>query len=400
MDFMDIFTSIMNHTIDIALKKNLTSEGSISSEIYPLVKDLPIPSYYIPPAITKATAMVKNYRKSVRREEMKTKRKKNGGSKPDNESKQKPGKTKVPHVDRRMLASHYGFRISDDNIIIPASTERYGREHETIMLNRHVSSLINRNGIHARSFTLTPDVLSISIERFPETIECDSTAGIDRNLRNVTVGNELHQESYDLSEIVRIKRRYRNRASHPMRNDRRIQQKIREKYGRRERNRVNAILHEKSKEIVDAGISYREAPVLEDIRHINRMTYRGDRTGPGHRHLMHSSFPYGRLASMIKYKAEWEGLPVIQLTRQETYGTSSRCSECGSYTRKSGRMLYCESCDIWINRDINACISQAKRGRTRLVRSLLREKGPPVEAVNQSKDGEQMAGSHTPSTGS
>ena len=35
-------------------------------------------------------------------------------------------------------------------------------------------------------------------------IECDSTAGIDRNLRNVTVGNELHQESYDLSEIVKI----------------------------------------------------------------------------------------------------------------------------------------------------------------------------------------------------
>ena len=114
----------------------------------------------------------------------------------------------------------------------------------------------------------------------------------------------------------------------------------------------------------------------------------------------HRRFPYGRLASMIKYKAEWEGLPVIQLTRHETYGTSSRCSECGSLTRKSGRMLHCESCHIWINRDINACISQAKRGRTRLVRSLLREKGPPVEAVNQSKDGEQMAGSHIPSTGS
>ena len=131
-----------------------------------------------------------------------------------------------------------------------------------------------------------------------------------------------------------------------------------------------------------------------------RMAYRGDRTGPDHRHLMHSSFPYGRLASMIKYKAEWEGLPVIQLTRQETYGTSSRCSECGSYTRKSGRMLHCESCDIWINRDINACISQAKRGLTRLVRSLLMEKGPPAEAVNQFKDGEQMAGSHILSTGS
>ena len=33
----------------------------------------------------------------------------------------------------------------------------------------------------------------------------------------------------------------------------------REKYGRRERNRTNAILHEKSKEIVNACISGREA---------------------------------------------------------------------------------------------------------------------------------------------
>ena len=141
-------------------------------------------------------------------------------------------------------------------------------------------------------------------------------------------------------------------------------------------------------------------PVLSPLYVILFMCLMSSSTGPDHRHRMHSSFPYGRLASMIKYKAEWEGLPVIQLTRQETYGTSSRCSECGSLTRKSGRMLHCESCDIWINRDINACISQAKRGRTRLVRSLLREKGPPVEAVNQSKDGEQMAGSHIPSTGS
>ncbi len=62
-------------------------------------------------------------------------------------------------------------------------------------------------------------------------------------------------------------------------------------------------------------------------------------------------------------------------------------------------MLYCESCAIWINRDINACISQAKRGLTRLVRSLLMEKGPPVEAVNQFKDGGADGGKSYPING-
>ena len=43
------------------------------------------------------------------------------------------------------------------------------------------------------------------------------------------------------------------------------------------------------------------------------MTYRGDGSGPEHRHLMHSEFPYERLASMIEHKAERESLPVIHL---------------------------------------------------------------------------------------
>ena len=63
---MKIFTGITNVAMDTALEKNLTSENAISAEVYPLVKDLPIPTYYIPPAITRAIAMVKGYRRSLR----------------------------------------------------------------------------------------------------------------------------------------------------------------------------------------------------------------------------------------------------------------------------------------------------------------------------------------------
>ena len=97
------------------------------------------------------------------------------------------------------------------------------------------------------------------------------------------------------------------------------------------------------------------------------------------------------LASQIMYKGAWEGLPVIELTRKETRNTSMECSICGSMTRiDHDRILKCDSCSLEIDRDVNACINIASRGQTRLKRS---NKGLPVEAVKQSKDVEQMAGS-------
>jgi len=35
-------------------------------------------------------------------------------------------------------------------------------------------------------------------------VECTSTVGVDRNLRNLTVGNDEETRRYDLSETVRI----------------------------------------------------------------------------------------------------------------------------------------------------------------------------------------------------
>ncbi|MCL5786509.1 MAG: transposase [Candidatus Thermoplasmatota archaeon] len=89
---------------------------------------------------------------------------------------------------------------------------------------------------------------------------------------------------------------------------------------------------------------------------------------------------------MIQYKSAWEGLPIIKLSRSETRGTSILCAVFGLRTEDHGRMLHCMNCNTWKGRDVNACINQTKRGRTRLERSFREEKGPPGEAVKQFKD--------------
>ncbi len=222
-------------------------------------------------------------------------------------------------------------------------------------------------------------------------MECTTTVGVDRNLRNATVGNEDHHEVHDLSEVVEIKQRYRKKKSRFHRNDRRIQKKIALKYGKRERNRTMQIIHETSKAIVKDAVKNKEMIVLENIKGLINITKKGDRRGTNYRFLLKNAFPYGMLASQITYKADWEGLPVLELTREETMNTSKECSACGSLTRiEHDRMLKCDSCGREIDRDVNACINIAGRGRTWLKRSV---KGLPIEVVKQSKDVEQKAGS-------
>ncbi|MGC8562417.1 MAG: RNA-guided endonuclease InsQ/TnpB family protein, partial [Thermoplasmata archaeon] len=86
------------------------------------------------------------------------------------------------------------------------------------------------------------------------------------NLRNVTVGNETHHEIYDLSDVVKIKHRYRSKKSNFRRQDRRIRKKIMSKYGKRERNRVKQVIHQTSKTIVSDALKNREAIVLENVK--------------------------------------------------------------------------------------------------------------------------------------
>ncbi|OWP56101.1 MAG: transposase [Thermoplasmatales archaeon B_DKE] len=357
---MHKFTGMVNLVIGIMIEKNLTSRNSVSREVYQKLKEYNMPSYYYPEAINKAVALVKTYRKRLKKKQ----------------------KATIPHVYRPMLATYYGFRISNGNLMIPIAARTY----ESIPLNAYTRKVISAVKVH--SFALSAYTLSLTIGREVDSVECTTTAGIDRNLRNATVGNEFHHDIHDLSEVVEIKQRYRSKKSHFHRSDKRIQKKIASKYGKRERNRTGQIIHETSKKIVMNALQRREMIVLENVKGLINITKKGDGRGNNYRFLLHNAFPYGMLASQIVYKGSWEGLPVIELTGKETRYTSKECSACGSLTRiEHDRMLKCDSCGLEIDRDINACINIAGRGRTRLKRS---SKGLPAEAVKQSKDVEHL----------
>jgi len=106
------------------------------------------------------------------------------------------------------------------------------------------------------------------------------------------------------------------------------------------------------------------------------MYRRGNSQGADSRFRL-NSWPHWKAKKMIVYKAAWRGVTVIQLTKSETYGSSSTCSACGEKLHSPARddvahrrMLWSPNCKRWIDRDVNAPLNLSTRGRSRLDRSL------------------------------
>ena len=124
--------------------------------------------------------------------------------------------------------------------------------------------------------------------------------------------------------------------------------------GKKERCRVNAILHRVSKWIVSLADSTNSYIVLGDLTGIRRRA-----NGKGKRlNRIVSNMPYYRLTKMIGYKAMLKGIPVI--TTSEAY-TSLTCHVCGCKgKRKTQGLFVCPHCGEY-NADLNGAINIAKK---------------------------------------
>jgi IS605 OrfB family transposase len=135
---------------------------------------------------------------------------------------------------------------------------------------------------------------------------------------------------------------------------RRIQQKVKSeaaraallaKYGLRERRRVEAVLHEVAKAVVQLAEQRGSAILLEDLRGLgNRVRF----SRMLNRRLR--IWNYRKLQAFIQYKALWAGLLVVYLPAR---GTSKLCSRCGGLISPKERA--CPACGL--DRHVNACLN-------------------------------------------
>ena len=262
-----------------------------------------------------------------------------------------------------------------------------------IPLTRHTLAVLSQEGVRVRSFTLTTDRLSICIARDAPRLQCDSTVGVDRNLRNLTVGNGEETRHYDLSKTVRIAKTTVRILASLRRDDARIRTGIASKYGQRRTDRTGHLLHIATKTTVRVAIQRREAIVLEDIQGIRCLYRKGNGQNRKYRGRV-NSWNFCEAQRQIEYKARWVGLPIIGLSRHQTRGSSVTCPRCGERLQSDKRLqrkLWCGKCRVVMDRDRVAAVNLAWRGRVRFARSR-----PPILLEAQGGAAEAVKGNPTP----
>ena len=131
------------------------------------------------------------------------------------------------------------------------------------------------------------------------------------------------------------------------------------------------------------------ALAIEDLTGIRRMYRKGNGQGKEYRFRL-NSWPHWKGKHMLECKAAWKGVNIIPLTKSETYGSSSTCPACGErlYSPEKGdaehvRMLWCQKCKVWVDRDVIASLNLSTRGRSRFARSLPRSETEEVGRSQQ-----------------
>src|SRR5256712_9446379 len=146
----------------------------------------------------------------------------------------------------QQLVSCYVFKTKNGGLEIPIARGK----RLSIPLTKHTLNMISQPRVKVHSFTLTRNRLSLCISRDVAPIECASTVGVDRNLRNLTVGNEEETSHYDLSETVRVASTTVRIVASFRRDDARIRTVIASKHGQRRTARTGHLLHTATKTIV------------------------------------------------------------------------------------------------------------------------------------------------------
>ncbi len=336
---------------------------------YRLLKDVDLPSFYKVAVIARACEILKSQEKSKKRG--------------------KEARHRKPLNPVVCIGGGF-FVTAKGRLFISLGHEKY----VDIQLNKYVQSVLYE--MNVRSLTITPSSISFCYSKEITPFQTKTVYGVDRNEKNLTFGRERDTQRLDMGKVVRLKQMTREIVGSFKRNDVRIRRKISRKYWKRANDRCNQVLHDVTNRIVEAAKVEQAAIAYEDLTNIDRMYSKSNRNGRNYRFRM-NQWPYGKVLRMIAYKAPWEGVTTIQLTKAETRGSSMMHFACGERLRTPERsdavhrrMLWCKDCRVWVDRDSNAAVNLSNRGLVRLASSLpgqagnlpVPEEGPASEVMN------------------
>ncbi|MHB8601779.1 MAG: RNA-guided endonuclease InsQ/TnpB family protein [Nitrosotalea sp.] len=346
---METFKEMVNFCIKIGLRENISTLKKFSSLHYKDLSQFDIQSKYKLTAMSQAMG-----RLAQRKKDMKKKR-----------------TPKSPYVSKPYLVSCYGFTITGMLLSFPISND----DKFLVKLNEYTTSQLEN--AEPRSFTITPNSISISVRKQVEQVIPENAIGIDRNLRNVTISTSNESIMYKTNKLLSITENTSHVLSSFKRFDVRVKRHFQQRLGNRRSRRIQQHLHKISKDVVARAVESKSMIVFEDLKGIRKLYRKGNGQGNKYRRKL-NSWSFYELQRQITYKAEWEGIPVRFVDPKRT---SQLCPICGGKLQEDRfhrRKLLCTNCKKSMDRDVIASMNLAYKGWSR----FYHPRGLAVEAMN------------------
>ncbi|KUK04553.1 RNA-guided endonuclease InsQ/TnpB family protein [Methermicoccus shengliensis] len=317
---------IVNYLITYAFENKVTSFYRLKKETYKsLRREYPeLPSHYVYTACQMATTIFKSYRKRERK-----------------------GKASGKPVFKKeviMLDDHL-FRLDLEAGMVKLSTPKGRIALEFYPAKYHERFKDWKVGQAWLVKTSKGIFINVVFSKEIELREPKAFIGVDLNENNVTL-------SLLNGEFVQIITHEKEIRTGYFVKRRKIQKKLKagkkrkrllEKYGERERNKLNELYHKLANKIVEMAEKY-GGIALEDLSEIrSSIRYSAEMNGRLHR------WSFMKLQSIIEYKAKLKGVSVVFVNPAFT---SSLCPICGVKLSPNGhRVLKCE-CGFEADRDV------------------------------------------------
>lgn len=331
---METFRNMVNHCIRIGLRDNCTTMKKLSLFSYHELRDYDILSSYKLNAISQACGRLSQMKQSINRGK----------------------KTKSPFVKKPYIVNCYGFKINGCVMSIPYKP----RNPINIILNNHTVKILSNPALKVRSFSMTALNISLCISKEIDQIECTKIIGIDRNLRNVTVGNDESVTFYKTNKLLSIKQNTIYARAGFKRNDHRKKRKFYKNLQQRLQNRTKQFIHKISKDIVTNAVQNKSVIAFENLKGIRKLYRKGNGQGNKYRRKL-NGWQFYELQRQVEYKATWVGIPVVFVDPKRT---SKLCPICGKRIqedRQNRRKLLCINCGKSMDRDVVASMNIAHK---------------------------------------
>jgi putative transposase len=338
LQMMEIFTQMVNDCIKIGLENNCSTMKKLSLLSYHKLVKYDIMSYYKLNAISHAAGRLRQRKQSIKR----------------------GIKTKSPFVQKPFLVNCYGFKINGCLLTIPYKP----KQPIHILLNEHTQKILSDPVLKVDSFSMSQNSLGLCISKQVKPIIPQNVIGIDRNLRNVTVGNNNRVVFFKTNKLLSIKENTIHARAGFKRNDQRVKRKFFQKFNQRMQYRTKKFIHKISKQIVENAKQNKSTIVFENLKGIRKLYRKGNGQGNNYRRRL-NGWQYYELQHQVEYKAAWEGVPVLF---EDPKCTSKICPVCGKRIqedRQNRRKLWCSNCIKSMDRDIVASLNIAYKGWAR-----------------------------------